>query len=148
VSPGRSAPACIRRLLPFGPAGILGEVEHLTKANGIGRQQQKSHEKRSNVTGERAKSHEKHVADHIRDAQRHHGPRQHRGDKEGSPDQSTHIGNGDVSEEDFQKAIEDGVVRDVVGIEPELNEDFCESEIVGCLVEDPIQVVNSSTLLR
>ena len=94
--------------------------------------------KSSNVTRERAKSHEKHVADHIRDAQRHHGPRQHRGDKEGSPDQSTHIGNRDVSEEDLQKAIEDGVIRDVVGIEPELNENFCESEIVCCLVEDPI----------
>jgi hypothetical protein len=91
------------------------------------------------VTSERAKSHKRHVAKHVRDAQRHHGPRQQRGDKENTPDQSTQIGNGDVSEEDFQKAIEDGVVRDVVGIEPELNEDFCESEVVGCLVDDPIQ---------
>ena len=109
-----------------GVACLLDEVEHLTEANSVDRQQQEKQKKGSNVTSERAKSHEKHVADHVRDAQRHHGPRQQRGDKEGSPDQSTHIGNGDVSEEDFQKAIEDGVVRDVVGIEPELNENFCE----------------------
>ena len=130
MSPGRSAPACIRRLLPFGPAGILNEVEHLTKANGIDRQQQKSHENRSNVTGERAKSHEKHVADHVRNAERYHRPCQQRGHKEGCPEQGTYIGNGDVGEEDFQKTIEHRVERNVVRIETELYENFCDPEIV------------------
>jgi hypothetical protein len=99
------------------------EVEHLTEANGIDRQQQKKHKKRSNVTGESAKRHEKHIADHVRNAERYHRPCQQRGDKEDCPDQGTYIGSGDVGEEDFQKTIGDRYVM-WSGVEAELYDNF------------------------
>ena len=46
------------------------------------------------------------------------------------PEQGTYIGNGDVGEEDFQKTIEHRVERNVVRIETELYENFCDPEIV------------------
>ena len=61
------------------------EVEHLAMA---------SHRKRSNVTGERAKSHKKHVPDHV---ETRSGTIGERGHKEGCPEQGTYIGNGDMA---------------------------------------------------
>ena len=90
-------------------------------------------------SGERAEAGEKCAADHVRDPQRHHGLRQQGGDKEDGADQREHVGERDVGEKDFQKAIEDRVVGDVVGIETELNQDLGDPQIVGRRVENAVQ---------
>jgi hypothetical protein len=45
----------------------------------------------------------------------------------------------DVGEQNLQQPVEDRVVGDVVGVEAELNQDFCHTEVVGRRVENPIQ---------
>jgi hypothetical protein len=72
-------------------------------------------------------SHEEHVADHSGCAA-YHSPRRGVATKN-APDQSTHIGNGDVQEK-ISKAIEDGVACDVVR-SSELNENL---QIWDCLL--------------
>ena len=49
---------------------LLDQIEHLTEANGIDRQQQQIREKSRNVSGERAKGDEECIAGHVSDAQR------------------------------------------------------------------------------
>ena len=50
------------------------------------------------VAGERAEGGEEGAADHVRDAQRHHGLRQQGGDKEDGADQGKHVGQRDVGQ--------------------------------------------------
>ena len=61
--------------------------------------------KRKVVTssGERAEAGEEGAADHVRDAQRHHGLRQQGGDKEDGANQGEHVGKRDVGQHNFQQ---------------------------------------------
>jgi hypothetical protein len=52
--------------------------------------------------------------------------------------QGEHVGKVDVVQKDFEKAVEDGVIGDVIGVENHLNQDLCCPEVVGCCVENAI----------
>ena len=69
----------------------------MTEANCVDGEQQEKHKKvlMSLASAPKAKKNTLLITFETRSCT--NGPRQQRGDKEGSPDQSTHIGNGDVS---------------------------------------------------
>jgi hypothetical protein len=105
---------------------------------GIDGNHQQIQEKSRDVSGECAEAGEECAADHVRDPQRHHGLRQERGDEENRADQGKHVGKVDVVQEDLEKAVEDCVIRDVVGIEAHLDQDLCDPEIVRRRIENAI----------
>ena len=96
------------------------------------------------VPAERAEAGEEGAADHVGDPQRHHGLRQQGGDKEDRAHQGKHVGQGDVVQKDFQQAVEDGVIGDVVGVETQLDQDLGDREVVGRRIENAIQRTHSS----
>ena len=100
---------------------------------------QEIHQKGRDGSAERAEAGEEGAADHVRDPQRHHGLRQQGGDKEDGADQGEHVGQRDVVQKDFQQAVEDGVIGDVVGVETQLNQDLRDPEIVRRRVENAVQ---------
>src|SRR6516165_665210 len=77
-------------------ACLLNELEQLTEANGIDRQQQQIKQKGGDASGKRAKDCKECTADHIRDPKRHHSLHQQGSDKEDGSNQGEHVGERDV----------------------------------------------------
>jgi hypothetical protein len=117
---------------------LLDQNEHLTKAKGIDGNHQEIQKKSRDVSGQRAVAGEKYTADHVRHPQRHHGVGQKGRDKEDRANQGKHVGEGDVVQQNFQKAIEYRIVGNIVGIETYLNHDLGDPQIVRRGVKDAV----------
>ncbi len=110
----------------------------MTEAIRIDGNQQEIQKEGRDGSGERAEGGEESATDHVRDPQWHHGLRQQGGDKEDGADQGKHVGQRDVVQQNFQEAIEDRVIGDVVGVETHLNQDLCDPEVVRCCVQNAV----------
>ena len=139
---GHERPEPFHRLVALRCAArLLDESEHLAETPGVDGNHQEIQQEGRDGAAERAEDGEEDATDHVRDPQRHHGLGQQGGDEEDRADQGKHVGERDVVQEDFQQAVEDGVPGDVVGVEPHLDQDLCDPEVVGRRIEDAVQRV-------